>query len=215
MTLIIAIKDEDYSWVICDSRVIAGEHNIGEFSKNQKKAFTVKGNKIIGVAGSVRDHNLIYSNKKLFKKDLNFKNLVNDIVPSIFSLFSKNGRVSKSQEGFDEIDSEILIATDSGIWAIYQNGLVREADFISIGCAGDYAEACYLMLKSMDFELDTDCMITRIESSLCKIDGAVGYPLHLFNTKNGFVRSFSNEEEVKEYLYSPCPACMSECGDSE
>jgi len=187
MSVVVAVRDEDKIWLATDSQVTSGWTKSLISSQHSFKIFKMPHNLNIGGVGSLRDLNIIstsdiefISENAILKNDINFKSIVRDTVPKLFTELAKFGRVEKEFEML-YLASHFILAHGIDCYMICGDGAVMELnDMFAIGSGADVAESAYTVLR--DVELSPKEMAVRAVMSSCERDLFVDYPIIVTNT---------------------------------
>lgn len=195
MSVVVAIKDKDCVWVGCDSQVSYG-YTKSTLELNKKIWKPEKENDVVmGVVGDVRDLNLLSTEESWIdeltnlKNEVNFKYIVRNLVPNIFKLFGKFGRL-KTDRGIESINSNIIFASKDKLFSINGDGSVLESsDIVADGSGYRLCLGAWNSLKNKNVPIK-DKLIEVIKSA-CESDLYVNYPIIIMNTKNNDVEVIS------------------------
>lgn len=187
MSIIVAYKENNKVIVGCDSQATGGRCIYTLQNKNNFKIFKPLKNDdlIIGIVGNIRDTNLIYIEDNLIdeiailKDEINFKYIVNKLVPKIFEIMKRNERIRVKDGIIENMESQFLIAYKNNIYTIEGNGGVIEYnDYCAIGSGKDFAIG-YLN-EHKDY--NTKNAVTNSIKSSIKSELHVGYPIVVMET---------------------------------
>ena len=189
MSVVVAIKDGDKIWVGCDSQVTSGYTK--STLKSQRKMWRASDDDelIMGVVGVFRDANILSTAdswiKELpkIKNEINFKYVVREVVPKIFSELDNFGRM-KLSNNIKSIDSNVLFAYKDNAYSIEMNGGVIEIEDILVDGSG--SRLCLGTWNGLkdNKEMSTKDKLVQVIKSACESDLYVGYPIIVMNTKD-------------------------------
>lgn len=140
MSVIIALKNKEGVILGADKQSTRGDSAL-----NTTKIKQMEYSKIgIGTAGYTRDGNILCCTEEIInygdiikKIDIDFRYVVNNIVPTLFNIFRANKRIILN-EGIEYFKSEFLLVTNDKIFNIFGDGAVLEDDTYGvIGCGED------------------------------------------------------------------------------
>ena len=176
MSVIVALKYKNGVLIGADKQ--CSSFNIKEDNNAIKINKTKYSNNCMGVVGSLRDANIILNKNKLIKeikildkKEIDFKYVVNIIVPNLFEILRKNNRVS-SLNNIETLSSTFVYCTNKNLYMIFGDGAVVEReDFITVGCGSDEVRGYLntLNLENLTKEKATEIIQNSIQKS-CKDD---------------------------------------------
>lgn len=140
MSVVIAVKNKDGVYVGADRQATCGHVRVNGVLKIYKAEHC--GN-VVGTVGSGRDSNITHLNDDWIESskdiDVDFKYVVREIVPRLFSLMQRHKRV-RIHEGVEELLSTFLFCTKDRIFVIFSDGAVCEYEnYVAIGSGGDMA----------------------------------------------------------------------------
>ena len=174
MSVIVALKYKNGVLIGADKQ--CSSFNIKEDNNAIKINKTKYSNNCMGVVGSLRDANIILNKDELMidildKKEIDFKYVVNIIVPNLFEILRKNNRVS-SLNNIETLSSTFVYCTNKNLYMIFGDGAVVEReDFITVGCGSDEVRGYLntLNLENLTKEKATEIIQNSIQKS-CKDD---------------------------------------------
>ncbi len=194
MSIIVAIKDGDRVLVGCDSQVT--EWGTKKSLKKNIKIWKPDDDKeiVMGVAGDLRDSNIMATTTNWIdeltknKNNVNFKYVVRTIVPKIFKELEDNGRLF-IKEGIKSMCCEVIFAYKDKAFLIEGDGTVFEMDdMICSGSGHSVCEGAWNIVKGMD--LCKQEAITQIINTVCENDLYCSKPIIIMNTKNDTICTF-------------------------
>ena len=200
MSLAIAIKKGDTVFVGADSLLSRQNSLKSVLKEGHEKAWKIKGSCVIFAhTGAVVDRNIIEMSDDIIDNDfsdrtIQFKDVVNNIVPKMMSLLKK--------EEFNNCSySSFILAHRDKLYEIDNDGCVVEPyeDYVSIGSGSEVADGAFQVIKDCE-HLTPEQKIVKIISAACDIHSSVGYPIRVINTKNDDVIFINNEEEANEFV---------------
>lgn len=192
MSVVVAVKDGNKIWIGADSQCSNSYSKKTLSNKNNFKIFKPKDDKnlVIGYCGTVRDMNIFscvdsyIDELTKLKNEVNFKYMVNTVVPKLFKILNDNDRTIKDPKVLPNLESQLIFACKDKIFEIGSNGQVIECDdYCSIGSGSDFARG---YLNKADFKNPKQDVINAIKSA-CTSDLYVGYPIVVMNTEDDSV----------------------------
>lgn len=156
MSLIIAIKTDDYILMGCDSQVSYGGNKYSLDNVSACKIWRINNCPfgIMGSVGNLRDCQLIAAQEylinpaRILSDDINFNYVVCELFSSIYKVLEDYGRVKQNELFIDDedafkyptLDNEFIFAYGLDAWEISMDGCVREIDdYLVIGSGRDVA----------------------------------------------------------------------------
>ena len=143
------------------------------------KAIRLSDGTIVGMSGDMRDGDIIYANIESLgiRADLTHNDVINVVVPAVFEMLDRHGRIVTDERGHKEMDSHILIATAQNLFVISPDGFVIAGEsFVAIGAVVS-ATICFDLLKNI--RVPVYAKLLRIADALCNRETGIGYPIHL------------------------------------
>jgi len=206
MSLAIAIKKGDTVFVGTDSLLSKKCSLKSILKEGHEKAWKIKESGVIFAhTGWVGNRNIIEKSDDIIDNDftdkaIQFKDVVNNIVPKMMSLMEK----IKGTEYSHCSCSDFILAHRDKFYEIDSEGCVIEpyGDYVSIGSGSEVADGAFQVIKDCE-QLTPEQMIVKIISAACAIHSSVGYPIRVINTKNDDVVFIHNEEEADEFVCVP------------
>lgn len=189
MSVVVAIKDNDRVWVGADSQASGNGNKYTLKNKNNFKIFKPMNNDklIIGVVGNIRDTNILsviddyIDELTILKNEVDFKYVVKTIVPRIMRELNNHNRLSKTNDLYNHMSSNILFVYDNSIYSIEGNGgVIEHDDYCVLGSGEDYALG---YITQADVEDKKELLVSSIKSS-CQSNLYVSYPIVIMNTKD-------------------------------
>lgn len=175
MSVIIALKYKNGVLIGADKQSSYYNTKYNNVTKINKTKYS---NNCIGVTGALRDANIILNEDELMnyidildKKEVNFKYVVNTIVPNLFEILRKNHRVN-SIHNVETLESTFIYCTSKNLYVIYDDGAIIEGEkFITIGCGSEAVKGYLstLNLENLTREEATKIVQNSIQKS-CKDD---------------------------------------------
>lgn len=204
MSVVIAVKDGDKVWVAADSQVSYAGMKDTLLSQNCLKIWKPSGhpNMVMGLVGSMRDNNIlstvdVWFDELVEVKDMyDFKYVVRDTVPKIFTQLRDAGRVY-NDKGLEYLESNVLIAYRDKIFDIGSDGCVSEAvldgEIIALGSGFKHCLSAYEAIADIE-ELTVREKLIRTVAAACHADLYVQYPIIITNTAMDRYEIFDGEE---------------------
>lgn len=194
MSVVVGIVLEDKVIMGCDSQVSTSWTKRTLTNKNNFKIFKPEKNPdvLLGVCGSCRDANILkcideyIDELEYLKGDVDFKYVVNKIVPNLFNILRENGRILETNEKgiktLPYMEVELLFSYKNQLYKISPDGCVIQIDdYAAIGSGADNAIG---FLNTVDDKNMNDLAVIKSIESACKTDLYVNYPIIIMNTKN-------------------------------
>jgi len=202
MSLAIAIKSGDTVFVGADSLISNGSL-IGIAKDESGKLWKVADTGVVFAhAGGIINSNIVATSDEIISKDfadrtINFKDVVTNIVPNIFSALEGRGRIHKEDHS---MCSCFILAHRDRIFCISGDGNVIEPseDYVSIGGGAELADGAFEAIKDDD-RLTPQQKIAKIISCACTRHAYVGYPIRIINTTNDDEIVIKNEDEANRF----------------
>lgn len=176
MSVIVALKYKNGVVIGADKQ--CSSFNIKEDNNVIKINKTKYSNNCVGVVGCLRDANIILNKDELMnyidildKREIDFKYVVNTIVPNLFETLRKSNRVN-SLNNIETLKSTFVYCTNKNLYIIFGDGAVVEReDFITVGCGSDEVRGYLntLNLENLTKEKATEIIQNSIKKS-CKDD---------------------------------------------
>lgn len=195
MSVVIAIKDGDRVLMGGDCQVSCGGNKATLTSPHLMKVWEVEGhpNTLMGGVGALRDLNIAYATDTYYdttrdelKKELDFKFVVNKIVPSVLNLFTDHGRAT-NKNGIVSIGSSFLFAQKDKCYLIDSDGCVLDLTFdgecMAIGSGATIAQSAYNTLVDIE-GLNAEERLLKALTQACEEDLYVNFPVYIKNTEN-------------------------------
>ena len=183
----------------CDSQVASGRTCMTLRNPNNFKIWQVPDTDhcLMGSVGNFRDACVIRTMRELvldydvYKKNVCFDYVVNEIVPAIISRLQKANYLKK--EGvFDGMDSSFLFAFENQLYNIHNDGSVIEIeDYIAIGSGKNEAIGNLLSTEREDPYVR---IIKAIKAS-ATTDIYVDYPIILSSTRDDGFHIITDKNE--------------------
>lgn len=150
MSVVIAIKQKDKIIIGCDTQVSSGNGYKSRLKGENQKIWHHNDlpNLVIGGVGSLRDIQLIQTNKELIDpmailtKKIDFDYLVNNFFTSVYMALLDKNRVPLNEQGHPAavIESVFLVAFEDKMYVVDQDGSVIEGDdYLVIGSGSSVA----------------------------------------------------------------------------
>jgi len=198
MSVVVAIRDGDLIYIGADSQKTKGHTRETSTNINNLKIFKPLSNKnlIIGFSGDYRDRDILYCSEdyigKIFENDsFDYKFIVSNFVPNIFSLLKHHGRIYKGSDNMEYMDGTLIITYKNKLYRISSFGVVTEIDdYCAIGTGENFAIG---YLNEGDKTNLKEALIKSLKSAI-KNDIYLSYPIIIMNNKN-------NDIEVIEKLF--------------
>ncbi len=194
MSVVLAVKSGDRILMGADCQVSYGGSKATLVSPNLRKIWEVEEhpNMLMGGVGALRDLNIAYAMGSLYDvtrdeagKSLDFKFMVNDVVPTLLNHFTSHGRTVNEGGAMGFCDSSFIIAKDSECYQIYSDGCVLDLSFdgecMAIGSGSIVAKAAYEAVQDLE-ELSVEEKMLRALTQACEQDGGVNYPIYIKDT---------------------------------
>lgn len=209
MSVVIAVKVGNKVLMGGDCQVSYGGNKATLISPNLMKVWEVEGhpNTIMGGVGALRDLNIAYANDEYYDttrdalgQELNFKFMVNEVVPNVMNLFSEHGRTVNDAGIIRLNDSAFLFAQKDKCYQIDSDGCIMELSYegecIAIGSGATIAQSAYRALEDID-SISTEEKLKRALVRACEEDLHVNYPIYIRDTENPErLYIFDGEEEM-------------------
>lgn len=194
MSVVIAVKDGDRVLVGGDCQVSCGGNKATLVSPNLMKVWRVEGhpNTLMGGVGSLRDLNIAYATDTYYDttrdelgKELDFKFMVNKVVPGVLNLFTDHGRAT-NKNGIVAISSSFIFAQKDKCYMIDSDGcvldLTYEGECMAIGSGATIAQSAYNTLADVE-SLNAEEKILKALIQACEEDLHVNFPIYIRNTE--------------------------------
>ena len=201
MSTVIAIKDGSKVYIGCDSLVSKG-WTVDHLPARRAKAFKIEGTNgaVMGGSGFLRDLNILACADDLVPeiykyKSIEFKDMVNTIVPAIMKKLEDNHRITM-KDNIYEMQSCFIFAYKDKVFSIDFEGSVEEPEsgFCAVGCGYILAEGAYHSIKN-DSSLSAPQKVIKTLMAACDKDANVDYPIIVFNTADDTVIEVKNQKE--------------------
>ena len=201
MTIVMAAKDEESgkTYVCFDSCKLVGVAAIAH-EDGYIKAVHLSDDIVIGLSGSARDGNILFSNpdRLRLKEDMTHEYVVNTVVPAVFELLEEHGCILRNENEYKMFGSDILIATKTQLYQIHSDGYVPMlGKFAAVG-AWEAASDCFELLTGFDIPLISKLL--RISDVVCKRVASVDYPIHIISTDSTVSLKFNDRTELCSYI---------------
>ena len=196
MSVVIAIKDGDKILMGGDCQVSYGGNKSTLVSPNLMKVWEVEGhpNTIMGGVGALRDLNIAYANDEYYDttrdklgEELDFKFMVNKVVPNILNLFTDHGRAVNNNGVVTLNGSSFLFAQKDKCYMIDTDGclldLTYDGECIAIGSGSTIAQSAYNTLQDIE-SLTAEEKLLKALIQACEEDLHVNYPVYIRDTAN-------------------------------
>lgn len=190
MSVIVALKYKNGVVIGADKQ--ASSFNI-KYDNVVKINKTKYSNNCIGTVGTLRDANIILNKDELMKyidilekKQIDFKYVVNIIVPNLFEILRNNNRVN-SIDKIETLKSTFIYCTNKNLYIICNDGAVVEGEnFITVGCGSDEVRGYLntLNLENLTKEKATEIIQNSIRKS-CKDDIYINNKIDLIYLESG------------------------------
>lgn len=233
MSVVIAIKDGDRILMGGDCQVSCGGNKATLVSPHLMKVWEVEGhpNTLMGGVGALRDLNIAYATDTYYdatrdelKKELDFKFMVNKVVPGVLNLFTDHGRAT-NKNGVVSISSAFLFAQKDKCYQIDSDGCVLDLTFdgecMAIGSGATIAQSAYNTLADIE-GLEAEEKLLKALVQACEEDLHVNFPVYIRNTDNPeqiiiydgyelYKMGYEEEEEEIEFKESKAVEVLEEC----
>lgn len=196
MSVVIAVKDGDRILMGGDCQVSYGGNKSTLVSPNLMKVWEVEGhpNTIMGGVGALRDLNIAYANDTYYdttrdelKKELDFKFMVNKVVPNILNLFTDHGRAVNTNGVVTLNGSSFLFAQKDNCYLVDTDGCITDLTYdgecVAIGSGSTIAQSAYNTLSDIE-GLDAEDRLLKALIQACEEDLHVNYPVYIKNTED-------------------------------
>lgn len=196
MSVILAVKDGDRVLVGTDCQVSYGGDKAVLVSENLRKIWEVTNhpNTIMGGVGALRDLNIAYCMDSLYEsirdeagKKLDFKTVVNEIVPTMLNHFGSHGRTINNNGVITFSNSSFILAQGSECFMIDSDGCVMDLSYdlecMSVGSGATVAKSAFEALADLDGLTVEEKMIKALAQT-CEQDRGVNYPVYIKDTED-------------------------------
>lgn len=223
MSVVIAVKSNGKVLMGGDCQVSCGGSKATLVSPHLMKVWGVEGhpNTLMGGVGALRDLNIAYANDTYYdttrdelNKDLDFKFVINKVVPNMLNLFTDHGR-AENKNGIISINSSFLFAQKEQCYQIDSDGCVLDLSYdgecMAIGSGATIAKSAYNTLVDVE-DLTVEEKVLKALIQACEEDLHVNFPVYVRNTENleemmiydgvelySYGYENEEEEEIEEY----------------
>lgn len=195
MSVVIAVKDGDRILMGGDCQVSCGGSKAILVSPNLMKVWNVERhpNTLMGGVGALRDLNIAYSMDKLYDslrdkagETLDFKYVVNEVVPTILNHFTSHGRAT-NDKGIVAMQSAFILAQKDKCFSIDFDGCVIDMTYdgecMAIGSGATKAQAAYNTLATIE-GLSAEDKLLKALIQACEDDLHVNFPVYIRDTED-------------------------------
>ena len=210
MSVVIAIKEKDTVWVATDSQASLAGTKMTLTSQNCLKIWRPTGHEdmVMGLVGAMRDNNILSTvdywidEATELKDEFNFKTVVRDTVPKIFSQLREFGSLMIQDGGVEVMQSAMILAYKDKAFQICEDGCVIEApsegDIMAIGSGFKHCLSAYDAIKDIDGLTIREKLIKTVAAA-CHADLYVQYPIIITNTKMDTFEVFDGTSLIDGY----------------